>query len=235
VVRPRATRPVVAEVKNIGADSMDKMVRLLRVPSEQYVRQIKTEIGLAHEQGPWHVVRCINSGRLAVEVGVLNAAHRRKIVQICPEHGGDKCLEEVELAPVQHGFLYFVSRDDPTLTREFYYEYDPEFMRKGREQLKLWRRFWEEGYLPQVDFKGKNPMGFNWTTDDSPCKYCSYGSNTGTGVCREDHQEAVKRGELLPLADSRAVEDAQEARKEYDLDLVRAAVAARWNGDRPES
>jgi hypothetical protein len=156
-------------------------------------------------------------------------------VMICPEHGGDKCLEVQVLEPVRHGYLYYASRNDPDITREFYFEYDPEFMRKGREQLKMWRKYWEEGYLPQIDFEGKNPFGWNWTTDDSPCKFCPYGSNRGTSVCREDHQEAVKRGELLPLAESLAVEEALESRPSYNLDLVRAAVATRWGADRLQS
>ena len=146
---------------------------------------------------------------------------------ICPEHGGDKCLENWLLEPVQHGFLYYVSRDNPAETREFYYEYDPEFMRKGREQLAIWRKYFESGLLPQTHLKGKHPFGWNWTTEDSPCKWCPFGP-TGSYVCREDHQEAVKRGELLPMAESLAVEEAREAREDYNLDLVRAAVAARW-------
>lgn len=225
IVRPRSTRPVIAEVKNIGADVMDEMVRLLRGPSEDHVRQLKCQIGMAHEHGGWEVLRCINSGRIAIDIG----RHNGKAAIVCPEHGGSKCLVEQTLEPVRYGFLYYVSRDNPLLTREFYYEYDPEFMRKGREQLKVWRRFWEEGYLPQTKLEGKHPFGWNWTTEDSPCKWCQYGPQ-GTYVCKEDHQEAVKRGELLPLTDSLAVEEAGEVREAYTLDLVRAAVAARWDG-----
>jgi hypothetical protein len=223
VVRPRSTRPLVAEVKNTSAETMEAMKRLLRGPSEEHVRQIKCEIGLAHEMGAWHVLRCINSGRLSI---ALNH-NGRGPVNVCPEHGGNKCLEEQTLEPVEHGFLYYVSRDNPADTREFYYEYDPEFMRKGREQLALWRKYFEAGLLPQTDLKGKHPFGWNWTTQDSPCKWCPFGP-TGSYVCREDHQEAVKRGELLPLDDSLAVEEAREVRPEYNLDLVRAAVLARW-------
>jgi len=227
VARPRGTRPFVAEVKNVYGDIMHAMKMLLRGPFEDHVKQVKCQIGLAHEQGPWPVKRCINSGVLAI---ALNHRDGPPIV-VCPIHGGDKCLEDQELLPVEHGYLYYVSRDDPDETREFFYQYDPEFMRKGRAQLKLWRQFFEAGMLPQIDFKGKNPMGWNWTTDDSPCKFCPFGSNRGSGVCREDHQEAVKRGEMLPMAESLAVEEAQEARPSYDLDLVRAAVLARWESD----
>jgi hypothetical protein len=223
IARPRSTRPVVAEVKNVGAETMEAMRKLLRGPHEEYVRQVKCEIGLAHEQGPWQVTRCVNSGRLAIYVGDRNGDEK----YICPEHGGGKCLEAQELEPVEHGFLYYVSRDDPTDTREFYFEHDPEFMRKGREQLRMWQRYFVEGMLPQTDFKGKHPFGWNWTTDDSPCKWCPFGPQ-GSYVCKEDHLEAVKRGALLPLVDSLAIEEAREVRPDYDLDLVRAAVFARW-------
>ena len=227
VVRPRSTRPVVAEVKNTSAEVMDQMKRLLRGPSEEHARQVKCEIGLAHDMGPWHVRRCINSGRLAINLGNRNG----NVVTVCPLHGGDKCLEDQVLDPVEYGFLYYVSRDNPMDTFEFYFEHDPEFMRKGREQLTVWRMYFQQGMLPQTDFKGKHPFGWNWTTDDSPCKWCPFGP-TGSYVCKEDHQEAVKRGELLPMADSLAVEEAREAREDYNLDLVRAAVAARWGLDR---
>ena len=222
VVRPRSPRPVVAEVKNLDGDKFEEMQRLLRGPFPDHVKQVKCEIGLAHEQGTWDVIRCMNSGVLAI---TLN--HREQPIQVCPLHGGDKCLEEKTLEAVEHGYLYYVSRNDPDQTREFYFEYDPEFMRKGRETLKVWRRFFEEGLLPQTHLEGKHPFGWNWTTDDSPCKWCPFGP-AGSYVCREDHQEAVKRGELLPLAESLAVEEAREVREEYDLDLVRAAVLARW-------
>lgn len=235
VVRPRSPRPVVTEVKNVYGDIMDEMIRLLRGPRPENVIQVKCEIGLAHEHGPWDVLRCINSGALAIEIGLRDvkrngdqiAGITTRVVHVCPIHGGDKCLEEKTLPPVEHGYLYYVSRDNPEDTREFYFEYDAEFMRKGREALKVWRRFFEEGLLPQTHMEGKHPFGWNWTTDDSPCKWCPFGP-TGSYVCKEDHQTAVKRGELLPMAESLAVEEAREVRPEYDLDLVRAAVEARW-------
>jgi hypothetical protein len=235
LLKPRSMRPFVAEVKNIDCDTLDEMLRLIRGPHDYYVRQVKTEIAMAHEHGPWKVLRCINSGRLAVKIGLRSVAtngsssHAGDVegVEICPEHGGEKCLEWQEIPPVQHGYLYYASRNDPDITREFYFEYDPAFMQAGRAKLAVWRKYWEEGYLPQTDFTGKNPFGWNWTTDDSPCKWCPFGAQ-GSYVCREDHQAAVKTGELMRIDDSLAVEEAREARPEYSLDLVRAAVAARW-------
>ena len=226
IARPRSLRPIVAEVKNIDADTLDSMLRMIRGPHEAYVRQVKCEIGLAHEHGPWTVTRCVNSGRIAIPIGRRNGS---VVPLLCPEHGGDKCLEEVTLSPVEHGYLYYVSRNDPDITREYYYEHDPAFMEAGRKQLRVWRKFFEEGVLPATQTTGKHPFGWNWTTDDSPCKWCPFGP-TGSYVCKEDHQETVKRGDLLPLAESAAIELAREARPDYDLGLVRAAVFARWNG-----
>ena len=241
LAKPRSMRPFVAEVKNIDCDTLDEMLRLIRGPHEDYVRQVKCEIGMAHEYGSWDVLRCVNSGRLAIKIGLADVemnGHRASVgtreVMMCPEHGGDKCLEVQTLPPVQHGYLYYASRNDPDITREFYFEYDPEFMRRGREQLKMWRRYWDEGLLPQTEFEGKHPFGWNWTTDDSPCKWCGYGPQ-GSYVCREDFQTTVKTGELMRLEDSLAIEEAAETREEYNLDLVRAAVAARWGSERLES
>lgn len=236
VVQPRAFRPIVAEVKNIDDAHVEEMLRMTRKPHEPYVRQVKTEIGLAHEYGPWKVLRCINSGRMAVQIALATVVKSnghsiagRTVQWMCPEHGGDKCLHEATLEPVMHGYLYYASRNDPAKTREYYYEYDPDFMRKGRDQLKVWRRFFENGVLPATQVTGKHPYGWNWTTDDSPCKWCPYGSNSGNRVCREDHDESVKRGELLPLEDSEGIELAQELRPDYDYGLARDAVFARWS------
>jgi hypothetical protein len=228
-------RPFVAEVKNIDCDTLDEMLRLIRGPHEDYVRQVKTEIAMAHEHGPWTVLRCVNSGRLALNMGPGANGHAHTLnLMMCPEHGGDKCLEAQTIPPVEYGYLYYASRNDPDITREFYFEYDPAFMEAGRKRLAIWREYWEQGLLPQTHFEGKHPFGWNWTTDDSPCKWCGYGP-AGSYVCREDHQEAVKRGEQITLAESLAVEEAEQARPEYNLDLVRAAVAARWGADRLES
>jgi hypothetical protein len=223
VVHPRSNRPTPVEVKSKYAADIEEMLRLCRGPDPQHIKQLKCQIGMTHEVGQWPVERCYNSGRLAIQIGHVGNG---KSVAVCPEHRTDKCLRPEVLEPVEYGFLYYVSRDDPCDTWEFVYEYDPEFMEQGRRWLRLYREAFKQGILPQTNFEDKrfaHPFGWQWTKDEYPCKWCDYGD-----VCREDNKAAIAKGEPIALADSCAIELVKEVRPDYDLDLVRAAVEQRW-------
>jgi hypothetical protein len=199
------------------------MLRLYKGPDPAHVYQLKCQIGLTHEAGPRIVKRCYNSGRLPVQIA--------KDTFVCPEHRTQKCLRDEQILEPDHGFLYYVSRDHPADTWEFYFEYDPKFMEEGRRQLAKWRQHFLDGKLPQDNFEDKrfsHPwQGWAWTKSlkdpDSPCQYCDYGD-----ICREDHKQAVKDGKPINLADSHAIEAAREVRVDYSFDLVRKAVLKRW-------
>lgn len=228
-LNPRASRGHVVEVKSKYAKDIESMLKLCRGPDPKHVYQLKAQIGLAHEKGEWTVRRCYNSGRLPVKVGTRS----NKIVEICPEHGHEKCLRIEVLDPVDYGFIYYVSRDDPTDTWEFYYEYDPEFMAAGRRMLANWKSWFERGYLPQTSFSDKrfsHPFDWTWTRSqkdpNSPCEWCDFGD-----ICREDHKKAVEAGEPIKLSDSHAISVARELRADYDLSLVQKAVQKRWGSD----
>lgn len=226
VVHPRQNRGRVVEIKSKSADVIEEMQRLCRGPDEKHVYQVKCQIGLAHDHGPWKVKRCYNSGRLAI----FADASDPNSLRICPEHGNSKCLRDVELKPVEDGFIQYVSRDDPNETWEFYYAHDEAFMQAGRNQLKRWKEAWLSGILPQSNFSDKrfsHPFGWTWTKSnkcpESPCEWCDYGE-----ICRSDHRAAVKLGRPIAIADSSGIELATELRPRYDIDLVRAALEKRW-------
>jgi hypothetical protein len=215
---------IVTEVKCKYDKDVRQMINLVRGPDEAHVRQIKTQVGMSREFGSRVVARCYNSGRLAIKLGVKN----KRTVIICPQHGHADCLHEVTIQPPNYGRLFYMSRDDPAVTREFFYEYDSGFLIAGRARLKLWRGYWEQGVLPQTDFKGKHPFGWNWTTAGSPCRWCDFGTNVGNRTCQADHNRAKELGTLLRLEDSEAILEARRERPNYDYNLVRAAVEARW-------
>jgi hypothetical protein len=238
VLHPRSNRACPVDVKSKSAADIEAMLLLQRGPDPKHVNQIKCQIGLAHEFGPKTVRRCYNSGRVPVKrelntVVQTGNGHKwggasigKTVAELCPEHGTDKCLREERLEPVQYGFLYYVSRDDPSQTWEFFFEYDETFMAMGRKQLAMWRDWFIQGRLPQVNFEDKrfaHPFNWQWTKDEFPCKWCDYGD-----VCREDTKRAIKIGEPISLAASAGVEAAMEVREEYDFDLVRMAVLKRW-------
>jgi hypothetical protein len=226
VLHPRMNRPAPVEVKSKYADDIEEMLRLCRGPDPQHVNQLKCQIGLTHEQGKWEVARCYNSGRLAIHIA---KAGNGRPVAVCPEHRTDKCLRIEMLEPVQFGYLYYVSRDDPADTWEFVYEYDSHFMEQGRKWLAIFRKYFLSNLLPQTNLEDKrfaHPFGWQWTKDEYPCKWCDYGD-----ICREDTKAAIKLGRTIELNESCAVELAKEVRPDYDLDLVRAAVLRRWGAE----
>lgn len=229
-LHPRANRPGVCEIKSKFADDIADMLRLCRGPDPKHVFQLKCQIAFAHEHGPWNVRRCYNSGRLPVQI-VNPFKPGIEVVEICPEHRTDQCLREELLEPVEYGYIYYVSRDDPYDTWEFFYEYDPDFMAAGRKQLTKWRQAFIDGVLPADNFEDKrfsHPFGWTWTKSqrdpDSPCEYCDYGD-----ICRLDHKKEIAQGHVIQLTESAAIEAAEEVRDDYDFDLVRRAVLARWD------
>lgn len=225
LVKPRSTSPFVGEVKNVGKEALEKLRNLAMAPHPKYVRQVKCQIGMAHEYGPITVMRCHNTGAVAIDV--INGVNMAKI---CPLHAHDKCLAEEILEPVNRGYLYYVSRDDADDTFEFMYEYDPNFMRSGRRKLAEWRAAFESDQLPQTEWADKrysHPFGWRWSLDQYPCKWCSYGD-----ICRDDHDIAKERQAPIALHESAAVEVSERFRPEWSYESVKNAVYDRWGLDR---
>ena len=225
---PRTTEPLVCEVKSKPADVVLAMQRLIRGPDKKHVWQIKTEIALAHEAGKITKLRCYNTGRFAIRVG-FDVVEGKIIggTEICPQHLHDKCLHEVTLSAPTRGYLYYVSRDNPEDTFEFMYEYDPNWMRIGRQKLARWRKSFLDDKLPATNFSDKrysHPFDWQWTKDEYPCKYCDFGQ-----ICREDHKLAVERQETIALIESSGVEDVQEVRESYSPLRARTAVMDFWD------
>lgn len=224
---PKTIDPIVCEVKSKEAAVIRSMQRLIRGPDKRHVWQMKTEIALAYEAGPVVKQRCINSGRFAIMVGFeIEDGFMVGGTEVCPLHGGTKCLEEVRLRPPTRGYLYYVSRDNPEDTFEFMFEYDPNWLRVGRSKLARWRKFFLDDKLPATNFEDKrysHPFGWQWTKPEFPCRYCDYGQ-----ICRDDHKLAVSRGETIALSESAGVEDTQEIREAYSPLRAREAVRAFW-------
>lgn len=219
LVKPRQDQPVVAEVKQTSQEVLESLRNLTMDPHEKYVRQVKCQIGLAHEYGTHDVLRCHNTGALSV-YGRTAEEH------LCPLHGGETCLEEQTLAPVDRGFLYYASRNDPEDTFEFMFEYDPDFMAQGRKRLEEWREAFENDALPATNFDNKrfsHPFGWFWTKTEYPCKWCDYGD-----ICRDDHDVSKERNAPIKISESAAIDVAEKFRPNWTLDSVREAVYARW-------
>jgi len=222
--------PIVCEIKSKSWEVIDAMQRLVRGPDEKHVFQLKCQLGLAHEAGERTVYRCYNTNRLAIKMLVASEDGEPRLDFVCAHHKTDKCLREVRLLAPTRGKIYYVSRDAPSDSFEFHFDYDPEFMRRGREVLANWREHFIEGALPQTNFDDKRfSHPFGWLWGDEPCKWCDFGQ-----VCREDHREAVKTKEHTRLKDSAAVEHAGSTRRDYTYDAVRERVFKRWKMNDPK-
>lgn len=221
VLPPWANRGAVVEVKSKWASVIEEMIRLYRGPDPKHVKQVKAQIALAARQPYWTAKRCYNSGRLAIKLPLAGIT-----LEICPEHGHDKCLREERLERVEYGFLYYVSRDNPMDTWEYYFDLDQDFYDAGIVKLKRWAKSFQDDVLPQDNFNDKrfsHPLGDHWRWTEMPCKWCDYGQ-----ICREDHRTAVKQRLPIKLSESAAIQEAKDVNEGYDVNLVRAAVLQRW-------
>lgn len=126
------------------------------------------------------------------------------------------------LDPVTHGYVYYVSRGDKkgereVVTAEFRVDYDQRFFEIGVARLVEWKLAFEQDVL----IAGKaderhHPMGWKWSYP--PCQWCDFKK-----TCKLDFQEKVSA-----LTDSRGVDRARLVRPDYDPQLMRNRVLARW-------
>lgn len=118
-----------------------------------------------------------------------------------------------ELAPIVDGELLYVSRNRPSETHTYRFDYDAGFMQEGREKLRQWRDAYLDELLPE------RPRSWRWT--EQPCKWCNWKK-----VCKLDYKEKVSK-----LPESNTIQHAKEVRKgEYDYEKTRRAVLDRWGG-----
>lgn len=115
-----------------------------------------------------------------------------------------------ELDTVRDGSLYYVSRENPRNTMEYWFDLDLEFFEAGLDQLERWRQlfFWEE--LPERD------KSWRWT--EQPCQYCAV-----KRLCKADHKDNIRN-----LRGSHAIKFAESIRTDYDYGHTREKVLERW-------
>lgn len=120
-----------------------------------------------------------------------------------------------ELQPCQSGSIFYLSRDDPSYTHEFYFSYDPDFMDAGRNQLRDWQEHFLRDKLPSHPFNGKE-----WSKE--PCLYCPFKKN----ICKRDWESGITK-----ISESNGIREANKVREGYDYESKRTTVLNRWNAD----
>ena len=181
---PQFNRPHVVEVKSKDQKAVEEMQMGMRSFSPEHRRQVLTYIGLAHEMP-------------------------EQINQV-----GGVSIWPVDMdSEVNDGTILYVSRDRPGTTHEYRFQYNKDFMDKGREVLASWKRQYLAEHLPD------RPKSWKWT--EQPCKWCPVKK-----ICKADYKAEEQR-----LYKSAGIAHAKEVRGEYDYEDTRGAVLARWGLD----
>lgn len=109
------------------------------------------------------------------------------------------------------GSLLYVSRDNPSITKEFKFTYDPDWWKKGKQRLIDWKTLYIDGKIPE------KPKGFMWSK--GACKYCKFKKH----ACKPDFQNDV-----TDISKSNAIDWAKEVWPDYDYETTRDKVLKRW-------
>ncbi len=113
---------------------------------------------------------------------------------------------------VDSGSIYYVSRQQPHMTHEFFFRLDEQCIRLGQKKLAEWREFYLAGKLP--------PRDKDWGWSDTPCKFCDWKRDT----CKPDDKAKVE-----DLSESHGIEFAKSVYSDgYDYEETRKRVLKRW-------
>ena len=121
-----------------------------------------------------------------------------------------------DLELVNHGYIYYLSRDKPFETAEFRIDYDKRFFEIGIERLKEWKQMFIDEVLPSENPSKRHPNGWRWSYP--PCQWCDYKK-----TCKLDFEHGTEN-----LADSVGINRAKLVRPDYDYEEARKRVFDRW-------
>lgn len=131
-------------------------------------------------------------------------------IYLCDLVYDDMDWKEKGFAPPIAAIIYYVSRENPRHTFEFYVERDDEFIDRGIKNIQEWQATFKRGELPARDN--------NWKWTDDPCKWCRYKKM----ACKPDAKEKI-----IHAKHSNAIKFAKTLR-EYDHEAVSREVFDRW-------
>lgn len=154
---------------------------------------------------------------LTGKVGPRPNHARQAKVQVCfVRHEQEQGKIWANLDPVTHGYVFYFSRDDPSISAEFRVDYDRRFFETGIKRLKEWKKMFIDEDLPEVDPSKKHPMGWKWSYP--PCQFCPFKK-----TCKLDFEQGVRK-----LNESVGIERAKLIRPQYDYTAARTRVFRRW-------
>lgn len=204
-----------------------------RGPDDAHVRQLKAGLGLAHEHDWGWVDVCPNCwfivwSEMYDRLGLPRGEHPRSdSMGYCPRCRDYSRNEHFQLEPPTTGEIFYWSRSWPrgnprlgARTKSFFYEYDSEYMKSGREVLKEAREHFEEGMIPP-----RHPS-MQWS--NGACKQCPSKRYCKRDEGIEDGKRKATMEKVTTLAESNGVAFARTIRSHYSYETIRERVLAEW-------
>ncbi len=154
-------------------------------------------------------VRSMRDGELS-----FDPDHYKQVqayLYLCRKYHSYLKWDEMGLEPAAGGIIYYVSRDNPRFTKQFYVPYDKPFINAGIKRLHEWKQNFLNDELPE------RPKEWRWT--QPPCQWCNLKK-----MCKLDIKQDVDR-----LSESNTVKLAKKMVPQYDIEKVREEVMRRWH------
>lgn len=129
---------------------------------------------------------------------------------LCRKFHKEMGWDKLGLEPAKGAVIYYVSRDNPRFTKQFYVEYDEKFVKAAIGRLTAWKENFLNNELPE------RPKEWKWT--QPPCQWCPLKK-----PCKQDVRE-----DITVLSDSNVVRLAEKIVPNYDIERVRKEVMKRW-------
>lgn len=107
--------------------------------------------------------------------------------------------------------IYYVSRENPRHTHEFYVDIDWEFINRGIANLETWKKHFIAGTIPE------RPKEWKWSED--VCKWCKFKKF----ACKPDTKQGT-----INIDASVAIAFAQDLKSDYNIQDKMKEVHDRW-------
>lgn len=132
-------------------------------------------------------------------------------IYFCRKFHDDMGWGSTNLSLAKGGIIYYVSRQDPTFSKQFYIAYDSAIIDKAIKTLKKTK---ENFYLNKLPARPKD-----WKWSEEPCKWCPFKKE----ACKKDWKAGVEE-----LDKSNGIEFAKMVKPSYDYDEVKSKIEERW-------
>jgi hypothetical protein len=133
-------------------------------------------------------------------------------IHLCRKYHEEMGWAAMGLEPCTGGFVYYVSREDPSNGKAFWVPYDATQIADAIARLDSWRESFSKGDLPA------RPKEMRWSED--PCKWCDFKKT----ICKPDDKEGVSS-----MFESHAIKYGKAVDSSWDPKKIQQEVLDRWS------